>query len=53
MLGLDTTWIGTAGRSVFELAMHGVMISALEDETTARYLAEASLNKRDSCWTSA
>lgn len=50
LLGLDTTtWIDASGRPVFELAMHGVLISALEDEATARrYLVEASLNKRDS-----
>ena len=50
LLGLDTTtWLDAAGRPVFELAMRGVLISALEDEATARrYLVEASLNKRDS-----
>jgi len=50
LLGLDTTtWIDSAGQPVFELAMHGVLISALEDEATARrYLVDASLNKRDS-----
>jgi len=50
LLGLDTTtWLDKAGRPMFELAMHGVLISALEDEATARRsLVEASLNKRDS-----
>ena len=50
LLGLDTTtWLDSAGRPVFELAMHGVLISALEDEAAARRsLVEASLNKRDS-----
>jgi hypothetical protein len=49
MLGLDTTtWIAADGRPLFELAMNGVIISALEDEARARqYLVEASLNKRD------
>jgi len=49
MLGMDsTTWIDARGRPVFELAMNGVMIAALEDETTARgYLAAAALNKSD------
>jgi hypothetical protein len=44
-----TTWIGLDGRPVFELAMHGVMISYLEDSQSAtRYLALASLNKKES-----
>ena len=44
-----TTWIGHDGRPVFELAMHGAMISALEDSGAAqRYLALASLNKKES-----
>jgi Transglutaminase-like superfamily len=49
MLGLETTtWIAADGRPLFELAMQGVLISALEDEQRARrYLVEASLNKRD------
>ena len=49
MLGLETTtWISADGQPVFELAMKGVLISALEDEASARrYLVEASLNKRD------
>jgi hypothetical protein len=49
MLGLETTsWIAADGRPLFELAMNGVIISALEDEDRARrYLVEASLNRRD------
>jgi hypothetical protein len=49
LLGLEsTTWIAADGRPLFELGMHGVIISALEDEARARrYLVEASLNKRD------
>lgn len=46
-LGLETTtWIGMDGRPVFELALRGVMISALEDEARAkRYLVAANLNR--------
>jgi hypothetical protein len=49
LLGLDTTtWLDARGRPVFELGLRGVMISALEDEPTARrYLVEATLNKQD------
>jgi len=49
LLGLETTtWIAADGRPLFELALRGVLISALEDESRARrYLVEASLNKRD------
>ncbi|HEU4353828.1 MAG TPA: transglutaminase-like domain-containing protein [Burkholderiales bacterium] len=49
LLGLETTtWIGADGRPLLELAMQGVLVSALEDEARARrYLVEASLNKRD------
>jgi len=49
LLGLETTtWIAADGRPLFELALQGVLISALEDEQRARrYLVEASLNKRD------
>jgi transglutaminase/protease-like cytokinesis protein 3 len=49
LLGLETTtWIAADGRPLFELALQGVLISALEDESRARrYLVEASLNKRD------
>jgi len=44
-----TTWIGLDGRPVFELALHGTMISFLEDSGSAtRYLALASLNKKES-----
>lgn len=43
-----TTWINLEGKPVFELALHGVMISALEDEHSAkRYLALAALNKKE------
>jgi transglutaminase superfamily protein len=43
-----TTWIGPDGRPVFELALHGAMISFLEDAGSAtRYLALASLNKKE------
>ena len=50
MLGLETTtWMAADARPLLELGLHGVLISALEDEATARrYLVEASLNKRDS-----
>jgi hypothetical protein len=49
LLGLETsTWISADGRPLFELALQGVMISALEEEPAAkRYLVEASLNKND------
>jgi hypothetical protein len=45
--GFETTsWIDRLGRRVFELAMSGILISALEDEQRARrYLAAASVNK--------
>jgi hypothetical protein len=43
-----STWIGPDGRPVFELALHGAMISFLEDAgSAARYLALASLNKKE------
>jgi hypothetical protein len=43
------TWIDARGRPVFELAMNGVMISALEDANQAkRYVALAALNKQES-----
>ncbi len=43
-----TTWIDARGRPVFELGMRGAMISALEDEASARrYLALAALNKQE------
>jgi len=49
MLGLDTTsWIAPDGRTLLELGAHGTLISALEDEATAKgYLVAASLNKSD------
>jgi hypothetical protein len=47
LLGIDTTtWVAPDGRPLFELALHGTMISALETESQAkRYLVAASLNK--------
>jgi hypothetical protein len=43
-----TTWIDASGKPLLELALNGVMISALEGESEAkRYLALAALNKRD------
>lgn len=43
-----TTWIDARGYPVFELALNGVLISALEDEASARrYLVAASLNKNE------
>jgi hypothetical protein len=47
LLGVDTsTWIAADGRPVFELALHGTMISSLETEPQAKsYLVAASLNK--------
>jgi hypothetical protein len=49
MLGLhSTTWIDVRGLPVFELGLNGVIISALEDEHTAKgYLTSAALNKDD------
>lgn len=49
MLGLSSTaWIDVKGRPLLELGLNGVLISALEDEATARnYLAAAALNKDD------
>jgi len=42
------TWFNSRGLPVFELALNGVLISALEDERRARrYLAQASLNKQE------
>ena len=44
----STTWIDEAGQPLLELALSGVMMSALEGESEAkRYLALAALNKRD------
>jgi hypothetical protein len=47
MLGLhSTTWIDERGLPVFELGMNGVIISALEDERTAKgFLTSAAVNK--------
>ena len=43
-----TTWIDVRGRPVLELGLNGVIVSALEDEATAKgYLASAALNKDD------
>lgn len=43
-----TTWLAADARPVFELALNGVLISALETEAEAkRYLVQASLNKQD------
>lgn len=43
-----TTWIDVQGRPVLELGLNGVIVSALEDEATAKgYLASAALNKDD------
>jgi len=49
LLGLDTyTWIAADGRPLFELALNGTMISALESEAEAkRYLVSATLNKTE------
>ncbi len=43
-----TTWVAADGLPQFEMALNGVLISALETEKQARrYLALASLNKQD------
>ena len=43
-----TTWIDHKGRPVFELALRGVMISALEEEERAkRYIALGALNRKE------
>jgi len=49
MLGLHTTtWIDERGLPVLELGLNGVIVSALEEEHTAKsYLASAALNKDD------
>ena len=49
LLGVDTsTWIAPDGRPLFELALHGTMISALETESEAKsYLVAATLNKSE------
>jgi transglutaminase-like putative cysteine protease len=50
LLGLGTeTWYDAQGRPLLEIALHGVMISALEDADSAQaYLVAASLNKDES-----
>jgi Transglutaminase-like superfamily len=47
--GLETiTWLAPDGRPLFERGLNGVMISALEDEASARrYLLEATLSRQD------
>ena len=47
LLGLETeTWYDAEARPLLETALHGAMISALEEPARARaYLVEASLNK--------
>jgi hypothetical protein len=47
LLGLETeTWIDAEGRPLLETALHGALISALEEPAAARaYLVEASLAK--------
>jgi hypothetical protein len=43
-----TTWIDGQGRPVFELALRGVMISALEEEERAkRYITLGALNRKE------
>ncbi len=50
LLGLETqTWYDAEARPLLETALHGAMISALEDAARARaYLVEASLAKDES-----
>lgn len=50
LLGLETeTWIDARGRPLLETAMHGALVSALEEPARARaYLVEASLAKQES-----
>jgi hypothetical protein len=47
LLGLETqTWLDARGRPLLETALHGALISALEEPAAARaYLVEASLAK--------
>ena len=49
LLGVQTeTWLDAHGRPLLESAMHGAMISALEEPERARaYLVEASLNRQE------
>jgi hypothetical protein len=43
-----TTWIDSDGNPLLEMSMGGILIAALEDETTARHaLARAALNKEE------
>jgi hypothetical protein len=43
-----TTWMNERGLPVLELALNGILVSALESEEAAkRYLVAASLNKQD------
>ena len=50
LLGLETeSWYDAQGRPLLETALHGAMISTLEDPAAARaYLVEASLSKDES-----
>ncbi len=44
-----TTWMDTVGNPLLEMSMGGVIIAALEDETTARNsLTRAAIDKQDS-----
>lgn len=44
----SSSWIDTRGRTVFEMALNGVLLSRLESEREAkRYLALASVNKQE------
>lgn len=47
MLGLETqTWYGAGGRPLLETALHGALVSSLEEPEAARaYVVEASLAK--------
>ena len=49
MLGLETqTWYGAGGRPLLETALHGALVSSLEEPAAARaYLVEASLAKNE------
>jgi hypothetical protein len=45
----STTWFDPHGKPLLELTMRGVMISALEDEDSAkRYIALGAMNKKES-----
>ena len=44
----STTWFDHQGKPLLELALRGVMISALEDEDSAkRYVAVGAMNRKD------